>query len=616
MKCFFYEHVTFLFICILIITIINILKMRFLSNVLSTIVGIFLFGFIFFFFILIIGAFAGSGDGKPKLEKNSVIELDLSEITLDYNGTFEPSPFEALLESKQKASVIEVIDAIEAAKTDDDIKGISILKNNSLLGLAQTKAIRNKLDEFKKSGKFVYAYSDVLSQKDYYLNSVADQIYLNPVGELDFKGLASEVIYMKDLQEKSGVKFEVIRHGKYKSAVEPYLAQEMSAENREQLTVLLQSIWETVVTDIAASRKIDVSVLNSIADNLGARTPNMALDAKLIDKIGYEDEYHDLIHKKLKAKKDTEYNKISISEYASIADSPSTNFTADNTIAVIYAQGEIQGGEGSVNIIGEGSINRSLKEAREDKDVKAVVLRVDSPGGSALTSELIWREIELTKKVKPVVVSMGNVAASGGYYISCNSDYIFAEPSTITGSIGVFGMLPNMSELGKNIGINAEQVKTHKNASGYSLFEPLDEDYKNVVLEGIENVYSTFLQRVADGRKMTTDQVDAIAQGRVWTGTDALKNGLVDQLGNLDDAIKHAAKLAKIKEYRTENFPEYKTNFNDLLANLSGISLFQSKEALLKEQLGTEAYMLLEKIKRAQNTKGVQAMMPFSLEIK
>lgn len=616
MKCFFYEHVTFLFICLLIITIINILKMRFLSNVLSTIVGIFLFGFIFFFFILIIGAFAGSGDGKPKLEKNSVIELDLSEITLDYNGTFEPSPFEALLESKQKASVIEVIDAIEAAKTDDDIKGISILKNNSLLGLAQTKAIRNKLDEFKKSGKFVYAYSDVLSQKDYYLNSVADQIYLNPVGELDFKGLASEVIYMKDLQEKSGVKFEVIRHGKYKSAVEPYLAQEMSAENREQLTVLLQSIWETVVTDIAASRKIDVNVLNSIADNLGARTPNMALDAKLIDKIGYEDEYHDLIHKKLKAKKDTEYNKISISEYASIADSPSTNFTADNTIAVIYAQGEIQGGEGSVNIIGEGSINRSLREAREDKDVKAVVLRVDSPGGSALTSELIWREIELTKKVKPVVVSMGNVAASGGYYISCNSDYIFAEPSTITGSIGVFGMLPNMSELGKNIGINAEQVKTHKNASGYSLFEPLEEDYKNVVLEGIENVYSTFLQRVADGRKMTTDQVDAIAQGRVWTGTDALKNGLVDQLGNLDDAIKHAAKLAKIKEYRTENFPEYKTNFNDLLANLSGISLFQSKEALLKEQLGTEAYMLLEKIKRAQNAKGVQAMMPFSLEIK
>lgn len=590
--------------------------MRFLSNVLSTIVGLFLFCFIFFFFILIIGAIAGSGDGKPKLDKNSVIELDLSEITLDYNGKFEASPLDALLNEGKKASVIEVIDAIEAAKTDKDIKGISILKNNSSLGLAQSKAIRNKLEEFKKSGKFVYAYSDVLMQNDYYLNSVADQIYLNPVGELDFKGLASEVIYMKDLQEKSGVKFEVIRHGKYKSAVEPFLAQEMSPENREQLSELLLSIWQTIVTDISESRKIDVATLNAIADSLGARTPKLALETKLIDKIGYEDEYHDLIRTKLKVKKDEEYNKISISDYASIADSPSTNFTADNTIAVIYAQGEIQGGEGSVNIIGEGSINRSLKEAREDKDVKAVVLRVDSPGGSALTSELIWREIELTKKVKPVVVSMGNVAASGGYYISCNANTIFAEPSTITGSIGVFGLLPNLNEVGKNIGINAEQVRTHKNASGYSVFEPLDENFKGVVLESIEDVYSTFLKRVADGRKMTTEQVDAIAQGRIWTGTDAVKNGLVDKIGGLNDAIKHAATLAKIKDFRTENYPEYETNFEDLLASMSGISIFKTKEDLLKEQIGTEAYLLLEKIKRVQSMKGVQALMPYELDIK
>lgn len=590
--------------------------MRFLSNVLSTIVGLFLFCFIFFFFILIIGAIAGSGDGKPKLDKNSVIELDLSEITLDYNGKFEASPLDALLNEGKKASVIEVIDAIEAAKTDKDIKGISILKNNSSLGLAQSKAIRNKLEEFKKSGKFVYAYSDVLMQSDYYLNSVADQIYLNPVGELDFKGLASEVIYMKDLQEKSGVKFEVIRHGKYKSAVEPFLAQEMSPENREQLSELLQSIWQTVVTDISKSRKIEVATLNTIADSLGARTPKLALATKLIDKIGYEDEYHDLIRTKLKVKKDEEYNKISISDYASIADSPSTNFTADNTIAVIYAQGEIQGGEGSVNIIGEGSVNRSLKEAREDKDVKAVVLRVDSPGGSALTSELIWREIELTKKVKPVVVSMGNVAASGGYYISCNANTIFAEPSTITGSIGVFGLLPNLTQVGKNIGINAEQVRTHKNASGYSVFEPLDENFKGVVLESIKDVYSTFLKRVADGRKMTIEQVDAIAQGRIWTGTDAVKNGLVDKIGGLNDAIKHAATLAKIKDFRTENYPEYETNFEDLLASLSGISIFKTKEDLLKEQIGTEAYLLLEKIKKAQNMKGVQALMPYELDIK
>lgn len=590
--------------------------MRFLSNVLSTIVGLFLFCFIFFFFILIIGAVAGSGEGKPELKKNSVIELDLSEISLDYNGKFEANPFQALFDKGQKASVIEVIDAIEAAKKDDNIKGISILKNNSSLGLAQSKAIRSKLDEFKKSGKFVYAYSDVLSQKDYYLNSVADQIYLNPVGELDFKGLATEVIYMKELQEKSGIKFEVIRHGKYKSAVEPFLAQEMSPENREQISVLLQSVWNTVISDISKSRNIDVATLNKIADSLGARTPELALQTKLIDKIGYEDEYHDLLRKKLKVKKDEDYNTISISDYAVTADSPLTNFTADNTIAVIYAQGEIQGGEGSVNIIGEGSINRSLQEARKNKDVKAVVLRVDSPGGSALTSELIWREIELTKKVKPVVVSMGNVAASGGYYISCNANTIFAEPSTITGSIGVFGMLPNLNQLGKNIGINAEQVKTNANANGYSVFEPLDENYKAVVLESIEDVYGTFLKRVADGRKMTVEQVDTIAQGRVWTGTDALKNGLVDKLGGLDEAIAHAATLAKIKDYRTENYPEYKTNFQELLANMSGISIFKTKEELLKEQLGTEGFMLLERIKKAQKIKGVQAMMPFELDIK
>lgn len=590
--------------------------MKFLSNVLSTIVGLFLFCFIFFFFILIIGAVAGSGDEKKEAKKNSVIELDLSEIRLDYNGKFEANPFQALFEKSKKASVIEVIDAIEAAKTDDNIKGISILKNNSILGLAQSKAIRSKLQEFKKSGKFVYAYSDVLSQKDYYLNSVADQVYLNPVGELDFKGLASEIIYMKDLQEKSGVKFEVIRHGKYKSAVEPFLAQEMSPENREQISVLLQSIWSTVISDISESRKIDVATLNKIADSLGARTPKLALETKLIDKIAYEDEYHDLIRKKLEVKKDEDYNSISISDYASTADSPLTNFTADNTIAIIYAQGEIQGGEGSVDIIGEGSIKRSLQEARKNKDVKAIVLRVDSPGGSALTSELIWREIELTKKTKPVVVSMGNVAASGGYYISCNANTIFAEPNTITGSIGVFGMLPNLNQLGKNIGINAEQVQTNANASGYSVFEPLDDKYKAVVLESIEDVYGTFLQRVADGRKMSTTQVDAIAQGRIWTGTDALKNGLVDKLGGLDDAIKHAATLAKIKDFRTENYPEYETNFEDLLANMSGISIFKTKEDLLKEQIGIEGFMLLEKIKRVQNLKGVQAMMPFELDIK
>ena len=587
--------------------------MRFLGNVLATIVGIFIFCMIFFFGIIIIGAIAGSGDDTVSVKKNSVIELDLSKVSLDYAGKTNYKDFNYF--EAHHDGVTDILNAIEAAKTDDKIKGISILNNQSQLGLAQSKAVRDKLEEFKKSGKFVYAYANYYSQGEYYLNSVADQVYLNPMGEVDFKGLSSEIIYMKDLQEKSGVKMEVIRHGKYKSAVEPFLAQEMSPENREQMTVLLNSVWNTIVADISKSRKLSVAQLNAIANTLGARTPELALANKLVDKVAYEDEYHDMIRAKLKVDKKEKYDIVSITDYAKKASSTVEDYSKDDIIAVIYAQGEIAGGEGDVNVIGEGSIKRSLQEARDDKDVKAIVLRVNSPGGSALTSELIWREIEITKKVKPVVVSMGNYAASGGYYIAANADRIFAEPNTITGSIGVFGMLPNMNQLGKNIGINAEQVKTHENASGYSVFEPIDENFKGFVLESIEKTYATFLKRVADGRKMTTEQVDAIAQGRVWTGVDAHKLGLVDEIGGLDAAIKYAAKLGKTSSYRTENYPEYEKNFEDLLANFTGMAMFKTKEQLLKEQLGEEGFQMLEQIKRVKSRKGVQAIKPDELKI-
>lgn len=587
--------------------------MRFISNVLATVIGIFMFCMLFFFGIILIGAIFGGDDDTVKVKKNSVIELDLSEVSLDYAGKINFKDFNYF--ETNHNGLTDVLNAIENAKTDDKIKGISILKNQSGLGLAQSQAIRKKLADFKKSGKFVVAYSDFLTQKDYYLNSVADTVYLNPIGELDFKGLSSEVLFMKELQEKTGVKMEVIRHGKYKSAVEPYLNQEMSPENREQVTVLLNSVWNTIVTDISESRNISVDSLNAIADKLDARTPELALANNLIDKIAYEDEYHNAIRTKLKVAQNEDYNTISILDYAKNNATSISDYTKKDIIAVIYAQGEIRGGEGEVNIIGEGSIKRSLKAARENKNVKSIVLRVDSPGGSALTSELIWREIELTKKVKPVVVSMGNVAASGGYYIACNANTIFAEQSTITGSIGVFGMLPNMSTLAKNIGINAEQVKTHENASGYSLFEPIDENFKQFTLESVENIYGTFLKRVAEGRKMTTAQVDSIAQGRVWTGTDALKLGLVDKIGGLEDAIKHAATLGKTKSYQVENYPEYEQSFEDLLNNLTGISMFQTKDALLREHIGEESYLLIQQIKKANQLKGVQALMPFELKI-
>ena len=587
--------------------------MKFISNILATIIGIFLFCMLFFFGIMVIGAVFGGDDEAVKVKKNSVIELDLSEVSLDYAGKINFKDFNYF--ETNHNGLTDVLNAIENAKNDDKIKGISILKNQTSLGLAQSQAIRKKLAEFKKSGKFVVAYSDFLTQKDYYLNSVADTVYLNPIGELDFKGLSSEVLYMKELQEKTGVKMEVIRHGKYKSAVEPYLNQEMSPENREQITVLLNSVWNTIVTDISESRNISIDSLNAIANKLNARTPELALANNLIDKIAYEDEYHNAIKTKLKVSKNEDYNTVSILDYAKNNAKSVSDFTKKDIIAVIYAQGEIRGGEGEVNIIGEGSIKRSLKAAREDKNVKSIVIRVDSPGGSALTSELIWREIELTKKIKPVVVSMGNVAASGGYYIACNANTIFAEQSTITGSIGVFGMLPNMSTLAKNIGINAEQVKTHDNASGYSLFEPIDENFKKFTLESIETIYGTFLKRVAEGRNMTTTQVDSIAQGRVWTGNDALKLGLVDKIGGLEDAIKHAATLGKTKSYQIENYPEYEQSFEDLLNNLTGISIFQSKEALLREHLGEESYLLIQQIKKANQLKGIQALMPFELRI-
>lgn len=371
--------------------------MNFLKNIFSTVIGLFVFLFILFFGFIIIAALFGNNEKTVTVKDNSVIELNLEEVTNDYAGKFLYEDFEFLNEEKTNG-LSDVINAIDAAKTDSKIKGISILNNISLLGMAQSKALRDKLEDFKKSGKFVVAYANSYSQKEYYLNSVADTIYLNPVGEMDFKGLSSEVMFYKDFQEKTGIKMEVIRHGKYKSAVEPYLANEMSEANREQISVLLNSVWNSVVADISKSRKISVDRLNEIANGLLARTPEMAKAEKLIDKIAYEDEYHDGIRKALKVKKDEEYNTVSIIDYAHKNSTTGKKPATDNTIAIIYAQGTILSGEGDVNIIGEGSMRRSLQKARKDKNVKAIVLRIDSPGGSALTSDLIWREIELTKK--------------------------------------------------------------------------------------------------------------------------------------------------------------------------------------------------------------------------
>ena len=592
--------------------------MQFLKNVLSTIVGLFLFCLLFFFFILIIAAAVGSSSKETvEVKNNSVIELDLSKVSMDYAGKFSSEKF-AFFNEEPKNGLINVLKAIDVAKTDTKIKGITITNNTNNLGVAQLKTLRDKIAEFKKSGKFVVSYADTYAQTDYYLNSVADTLYVNPVGEFEFKGLSSELMFFKDFQEKSGITMEVIRHGKYKSAVEPFIANEMSPENREQMSGLLNDLWDSMITDIAASRKISKDSLNSIAQNLSARTPEMAKSRGLVDKIGYEDQYRAGIKKALKVAKDEDYEEISILDYAEANAAADLLKSMENQVAIIYAQGEITNGEGGLNQVGEISIRKAFKTALEDDAVKAIVLRVDSPGGNALTSDLIWREVELAKKKKPVVVSMGNYAASGGYYISCGADRIFAEASTITGSIGVFGVLPNFSKVANNLGVHAQTVSTHDNGAEYSLFQPMQDKTRNVITQSVEQVYGVFVSRVAQGRKLSPEAVDAIGQGRVWSGTDAQRIGLVDEIGGLDAAVKYAAKKANMKDYGTVDYPEYEADFNTFLQNMgnSGVSMFQSRESLIKQEVGEENYRIIERLRRVSQIKGTQAMMPFETNIR
>lgn len=586
--------------------------MKFLRNFLASILGsLFAFGIMFVMFLIFVSLVSSSED-TVSVKDNSILELQLQRPISDYTGSNELDPFAGIFDESQ--GLDEIIHAIEVAKNDDRIKGISINNNFIIAGLAQTQAIRKSLEDFKAEGKFIYAYADFFMQRDYYLASVADSVFINPVGVLDFKGLSTEVLYYKELQEKSGIKMEVIRHGKYKSAVEPYLEDTMSEANRSQLTSLLQSLWNSMVMDMSETRSISESDLNVIADTLGGRTPKFAKLSGLVDDVVFYDEYENKLANALQLKKDEKINYSTLDDYVKYSNKKTLK-SGDDKIAVVFAQGEIFYGEGGPNIIGQGIINEALIKAREDDKVKAIVLRVNSPGGSALTSDIIWREVELTKKEKPVIVSMGNVAASGGYYIAAGAHKIYAEPTTITGSIGVFGTVPNLTELADNVGINAEQVGTNKNAVEYSLFEPMQDSFKNQVQESIEETYETFLQRVSQGRGMTVAQVDSVAQGRVWSGTEALEIGLVDELGNLDDAIAAAAEMAELSAYGVKKFPKYKSGFERFMEDLEGASV-RVKENLLKDEIGEEAYQVLKELKSLKKQNGIQAKMPFALDIK
>jgi protease-4 len=566
-------------------------------------------GIILVLFLLLVSAI-GEAE-KVTVKNNSVLVLNLETLVKDYAPKSD-DPFEEILGlADEKLSLDQVLNAIENAKDDAKIKGISIKSLGVNAGISQTQAIRNKLVDFKESGKFINAYADVYDQKTYYLSSVADSIFINPIGSLDFKGLSTEVLFFKDFEDKTGVQMEVIRHGKYKSAVEPYLYNKMSEDNRTQITSFLTAIWNEMLVDISKSRQISVEDLNAIADHLLARNSELAIESNLVDEALYSDEYTDKLKLQSGLTLDDKLNFISVKDYISTGKGRIIS-SSSNKIAVIYAQGTILYGKGNEDIIGQELIINALRKARNAKDTKAIVLRINSPGGSALASELIWRELEITKNEVPLVVSMGDVAASGGYYLSCNADRIFAQPTTITGSIGVFGTLPNIHKLANKMGINAEQVKTNKGAD-YSFFEPMSDEFREVTTEGIEQIYTTFLQRVADGRGMSIEAVDSIAQGRVWSGKEALDNGLVDELGTLDDAVAYAADLAEVNDYRVRNYPNYKFDFEDAF---NSFPFMKSKEKVLIEEIGLENYKIYQTIKQFNEMKGVQARMPFVLDIK
>jgi len=587
----------------------NFIK-SFFASILGTLTAL---GIFFVMVLLIISGFASlmnAPSGGGSISDNSVLKLDLNGTILDRAPTFDELQRVLGLE-ESTLGLPNIIAAIDKASKHDKIKGISLRADFISAGWAQTRSIRNALLRFKESGKFIYSYGDIYSQKGYYLSSVSDSIYLNPLGALEFKGLASEVLYYKNFQDEYGLKMEVIRQGKYKSAVEPYLENEMSPANRYQIKSLLKDIWETLKTEIAHARNLVPEILDIIIEDQKINIAEDALTENLIDGLIYKDIFEQKIKTRMNIAFEDDLKIVSIKK---LNNNVSTyNTSIKDRIAVVYARGPILYGEGTENIIAQGVFVETLETLAKDDWIKAVVLRIESPGGSALTSELLWRAIENLKEKKPFIVSMGNVAASGGYYIAAGADQIFADPLTITGSIGVFATLPNANGLMKNLGINAQTVETHKNALGYSPFQPLSKAFEKQTLLGIENIYTIFKKRVIDGRGLSPEAVENIAQGRVWTGKQAVKNGLVDYLGGLDDALAAAAKAANLENYNKMEYPIFK---EDLESILSGITPSLKLKSSLTEWLPKNLKHSFEITKTENSLLSIQALVPFELSIK
>lgn len=594
---------------------------QFFGAFFGSIVGLLITGIIM---ALIIGAFIAAGlkgalsgiDNEKvfTVKENSVLHLKLdgpiSERGMD--NPFEEYDLGPFM-PHGVLGVRGIVKAIEAAKTDEKIKGIYLDIKEMQAGFASTQEIRDALLDFKKSGKFIYAYSEIFSQKSYYLATAATKIYLNPQGGMEFKGLTQQLMFFKNMLEKMQVEAQIFRHGKFKSAIEPFMLDKMSEANRLQTETYLNSMWNSMCEGISEQRKIDATKLNEMANTLAINSTEDALNNKLVDGLLYEDEVMSLLKKDLKLKEKDKIAFAEIGKYEKQNRSGSLKgkLSKKSKIALIYAVGQINSGEGDDETIGSDRIAKAIHDARLDTTIKAIVMRVNSPGGSALASDVIWREVTLAKKAKPFVVSMGDVAASGGYYISCAADRIFAQPNTITGSIGVFGMLPNAQKMfADKFGINIDTVNTNKHSDVGNIFRPVSAEEFKYIQTSVEKVYETFIGRVAEGRNTTTSMVDSIGQGRVWSGTDALKINLVDELGGTNDAIAYAAKMAKLSDYKMEEFPKRKDPFSMLL----GKGEEGLEDRIMNKQLG-EQYRYLKFVKQVMDMKGIQMRLPYEMMV-
>lgn len=580
----------------------------FLKIFLATLAALFLFTVLMFFITM--GFVSGlTAQKKETTGEKAILVLDLSQT---FSEVKKENPLAGLGGGEQYSlpSLYETVRLIRYAKTDSSVKGIYIKSGGNGNGFGASDELRNVLLDFKSSGKFIYAYADVITQNAYHVANVADKIYCNPKGGLDWRGMTMQMVYLKGTLEKLEIEPQIFFAGKFKSATEPFREDKMTDANRLQSTVILNDLYGHFLQQASNARKIDTATLHQYANENRVRYAQNALDLKLVDGLKYDDEVKEEIKERLKVSKYDKINFITAGKYAAAVDYKSTG---EKKIAVIYAEGDIVDGKGDQENIGGDTYRNLVRKARLDTEVKAIVIRVNSGGGSAMASENIWREIKMAREDKPVVVSFGDVAASGGYYMSCNADSIFAQPNTITGSIGVFSLLPNMQNFFKNkLGMTFDGVKTSPDADQLSVAKPLTPAQRQYFQNDVDTIYHTFKQRVADGRKKSLEYIDSIGQGRIWSGTRALELGLVDRLGGLDDAIECAAKLARVSGYGLKEFPEARSLFERIFGDYQQ----NAKQSAIKEELGAEGMKTYYTLKRAKALVGVtQTRLPFDFTI-